>query len=364
MHSSIFFFDSRAIQINEIGRIKNHADEFEYPILDFAREWLSPSIKKFEIQTSGSTGTPKKITLAREQIKESIKLTKDFFNLKPGQVALLCLDTNFIAGRMMIFRAIEIGLDLVCAPPVANPLEHIDCASPISFAALVPYQLESILKSPSSIARLNKIEKVILGGAKVSPSLIERIQPLPTQFYETYGMTETITHVAIRKLNPPENNFTALPGVSFSTDNRNCLVIRATHLGSNSIITNDVVELSGSKSFKLIGRADNIINTGGVKVSPEALEDKIESILSPFLDGKDFFIAGVNDPAFGQKVVLFMESAPLQEPDKNKILSQLKLHLEKWEVPKDIICVPLFKKTESGKVNRLETIKSIPALSS
>jgi len=352
-----FIFNSKRVAFSEIERWTNPLNEFEGKILTFAREWLSKK-QEFTVQTSGSTGSPKPIVLTRNQITASAKLTKDYFNLKAGQNALLCLDPDFIAGKMMIVRALEVGMNLICAPPTANPLEKISIDSSISFAAFVPYQLEAILNHPGSLVQLAKIEKVIVGGAKVSSSAIDKIQTQPTQFFETYGMTETITHVAIRKLNPVESLFIALPGITFSIDKRSCLAIHANHLGSKPIITNDVVELASATSFSLMGRVDNIINTAGVKISPEEVERKISTVMANNWDGCEYFIAGVKDKLFGEISVLFVESKPVDDGLTGLIIELMKPQLKKWEIPKKIVCIPAFKRTSSGKVNRAESVLS------
>jgi o-succinylbenzoate---CoA ligase len=325
---------------------------FEGRVFSFASEWLDMEHQTFEVQTSGSTGNPKKISLSRAQLKASANLTKEFFQLKQGDTALLCLDPTFIAGKMMIVRAIEIGMDLICLPPTADPLSDLFIEAPIHFAAFVPYQLEAILKSQSSISKLEKIETVIVGGANVSNTTIEKLQTLPTKFFETYGMTETITHVAVRRLNPMENNFKALKGVSFSTDSRDRLVIEASHLGIDPIVTTDIVELISPTEFQLIGRADNIINTGGVKISPEAVEEKIANLHLPFLKERNFLIVGIKDEGLGQRVVLLLEGQTLSKQQQEKSIAELKLHLQKWEVPKEIVHVIEFARTENGKVIR------------
>jgi o-succinylbenzoate---CoA ligase len=347
-----FIFSSHRINQDEIDIDLANQKGFEGQVLSFASDWLDMGHQTFEVQTSGSTGNPKKIFLSRTQLKASANLTQEFFQLKRGCTALLCLDPTFIAGKMMVVRAIEIGMDLICLPPTADPLKDLSIEAPITFAALVPYQLEAILKSPSSLSKLNKIKTVIVGGAKVSNSIIEKLQSHQTRFFETYGMTETITHVAVRSLNPLENNFKALKGFSFSKDSRDCLVIRAGHLEIEPIVTTDIVELISPTEFQLIGRADNIINTGGIKISPEAVEEKIANLKLPYLNGKIFLITGIKDESLGQRVVLFVEREKLTMQEQEQLLSELKLHLIKWEVPKEIICLKEFARTESGKVIR------------
>ncbi len=360
-HSSIFIFDKLSISILTVQNKPKLLSGFEQKVIQLAEEWLSPK-NEFEFQTSGSTGTPKQIAFTRAQIKSSVKLTQNFFGLQAGQAALLCLDPNFIAGKMMIVRALEIGVDLICLPPSANPLENLKEDSVIEFAALVPYQLEAILASDAATKKLNRIKKVIVGGAAVPDDLIQRLQSLSSRFYETYGMTETLTHVAVRKLNPVEPAFHPLPGVKIFLNDRLCLNIQANHLSPEIIRTNDLANILPDGSFSLIGRYDNIINTAGVKVSPEEVERKISTVMSNNLSGLHYFIGGVKDKAFWERVVLLVESEPIPDAIKNSITGQMRLILKKWEVPKEIICIPSFKRTSSGKVNRIETKFSKPDL--
>jgi len=271
--------------------------DFERKVLNFTQAWLSEK-ETFEFQTSGSTGTPQRMSFHRNEIRASVRLTQQTFELLNGQKALLCLDPDFIAGKMMIARALEIGLDLHCLAPSADPLQSWK-PEPIKFAAMVPYQLEAILQSGTSIQKLSHIDTIIVGGSAVSTQLENKLQNLPTRFYETYGMTETLTHIAIRKLNPAEKEFHTLPGVKISLDQRLCLNIQVEHLGPETIQTNDLVTLLASDSFQVIGRYDNIINTAGIKVSPESVESKIAEALHTTLPGIDYFIVGEKDESFG-----------------------------------------------------------------
>lgn len=347
-------FKNLKIRSNELLEFDfNGLSDYEKKVLSLARDWVSQK-EHFEFQTSGSTGAPRKVVFHRSQIKESARLTKDTFRLVEGYEGLLCLDPDFVAGKMMIIRALEIGMNLHCIPPIANPVETLDAA--IDFAALVPFQLESILNSTSS-DKINQIKTAILGGSPVSENLTRRIQSTTTRFYETYGMTETLTHVAVRKLNPPQNEFHVLPGIRINTDENQCLSITAAHLSTEVIQTNDLVEITSESTFRITGRLDNIINTGGVKISPESLEIRIAPILENALPGHHYFVAGLTDQSFGERVVLYVESKDLPPDVKNQILGECKSKLLKWEVPKEIIAVPEFSRTNSGKINRQATLQ-------
>jgi O-succinylbenzoic acid--CoA ligase len=347
-------FKEFSVEAKALDSLNRNLSEFEQGVIDFAREWLSGK-STFEFQTSGSTGAPQKIKFNRSQIEASAKLTRQTFKLEKNQTALLCLDPEFIAGKMMIVRALEIGMDLVCIPPSANPLVELTNSTIIHFAAFVPYQLNTILNSSSSTGKLSQIKKVIVGGSQVQDNLIQKIHYLSTEFFETYGMTETLTHIAIRKLNLPENSFKTLPGVKVFLDERQCLNVQAEHLG-DPIRTNDLAEITSKGIFKIIGRYDNIINTGGAKVSPEDIERKIASIMNTNLNGSEYFIGSMPDKTFGERVVLFIEGRGIDTNVIALLIELMRPALKKWEAPKEIITIPTFRRTDSGKVNRKSTI--------
>jgi O-succinylbenzoic acid--CoA ligase len=351
----MFYFNNKTLSSSELKTYKP-ANAFEEKVKTFTLEWLSDK-QEFSFQTSGSTGQPKKITFTRQQMEASARLTQQTFDLQRGQNALLCLDPDFVAGKMMIVRTLEIGMNLVVVEPSANPLEKLTFKDPIEFAAFVPYQLSAILQNPKTKEKLNNISKAIIGGASSSKELVESLQVCSTQFYETYGMTETLTHVAIRKLNPPELAFRALPGVTLWLNTNLCLSLQLDHLGIDRIETNDVVQLQTRDTFTVTGRYDNMINTAGLKVSPEMLELKIKDIMQKHFNDSAFFIGGVKDKQFGEKVVLFVEHAFISDSVRNIAFDQMKQVLRAFEVPKEIVAVPAFKRTEVGKLKRQETIQ-------
>lgn len=352
-----FIFGDRIIDVNDISSLEIGGNDFEGKVLTFAKDWLSNK-NEFEFKTSGSTGISKKITFYRKQIKASAQLTINTFKLTAGQTALLCLEPDFIAGKMMIVRSLEGNLNLVCLPPSANPLEGL-VHTTIDFAALVPYQLDAILKNPLTVNKLSRIKKIIVGGASVSKNLEQPLQKFSAIFYETYGMTETLTHIAIRKLNPPEESFHLLEGIKISTDEENCLGIIAHHISDSILQTNDVAEIIGGNRFKILGRRDNIINTGGIKVQPEIIEHKILNSELPSLKNRNFIVTGIPHLTLGQQVVLIIEGDAPASSEILTIIELLRSHLEKFEVPKSIHYLHQIPRTESGKINRLLAKQSI-----
>ncbi|TMU57670.1 AMP-binding protein [Flagellimonas algicola] len=334
---------------------------FEKSIGDFLVEW-GMDTPVVMVQTSGSTGTPKDISLTKEHMVNSALSTGSYFNLQPGDTALLCLPCSSIAGKMMLIRALVLGLELDYVEPSSTPLSGI--GKNYDFSAMVPLQVEK------SLTQFDQIKTLIIGGASVSLELREKLKTIPAQCYETYGMTETITHVAVKAIqnsklkienseNPKveqsngrtiqQSNFSALPNITFSQDNRGCLVIDAPKISDKPVVTNDIVALHSETEFQWLGRFDSVINSGGVKLIPEQIEQKIAPLVAA-----RFFVVGIPDETLGQKLVLVIEG---EETDSSELLQQIKSlkDLEKYEVPKDILYSSTFFETTSGKVDRLKT---------
>ena len=302
----------------------------------FISDWYSPK-DEMMLQTSGSTGKPKSISVKKGWMKNSAQLTGKTFGLKEGDTALLCMPMKYVAGKMMVVRALKLGLDLKVVEPFSKPLKNID--EPIDFAAMVPMQLEK------SLDQIEKMKTLLVGGGKVNPKLVEKIQGISTQVNETYGMTETLTHVAIKPLNGPNKSdvFQALDGIQFEMDDRSCLVIFAPMMNPNPVVTNDLVELVDETSFRWLGRIDNVINSGGIKIIPELVEAKLTEVVS----SRRYFIAGLPDESLGEKVVLVIEG------DEIEISLDV---LEKYERPKEIYFISKFVEIESGKVIQKESL--------
>ena len=310
-------------------------EDFEKPVGDFLLDWFD-SKSYIEMETSGSTGTSKTISVSKQAMVDSALATGDFFDLQPGNSALQCLPVKYVAGKMMLVRAMILGLDLEFVAPSSHPLDNNEID--FDFVAMVPLQAQN------SIPELKKVKKMIVGGAAVNKALEKQLLKLPTEVYETYGMTETITHIAARKLG--EKAFTVLPYVTISYDDRNCLVIHAPRISDEVIITNDIVELVNENQFIFLGRIDNVINSGGIKLIPEQIEEKLASKIS-----QRFFIASKPDNELGEKVVLVIEG------EKYELDDSLYESLGKYEKPKEVVFISKFKETTTGKILRKETIK-------
>ena len=310
-------------------------EDFEKPVGDFLLDWFD-SKDFIEMQTSGTTGAPKKITISKQAMVNSALATGDFFHLKPGDKALHCLPVKYVAGKMMLVRAMIIGLDLEFVAPSSHPL--LNNETDFDFIAMVPLQAQN------SLGELKRVKKLIVGGAAINKVLEKNLLKLTTEVYETYGMTETITHIAARKLG--ERAFTVLPNVTISYDDRKCLVIHAPRISDDVITTNDIVELVNENQFIFLGRLDNIINSGGIKIMPEQVEQKLANKIQQL-----YFIASKPDNELGEKVILVIEG------DKQEFDENLFEDLDKYEKPKEIVFIPKIKVNASGKIIRKESLK-------
>jgi O-succinylbenzoic acid--CoA ligase len=284
--------------------------------------------------TSGTTGDAKTIRIEKNAMVQSAISTGDFFGLQPGDRVLHCLPVNFIAGKMMFVRSFILGLDMDFVAPSSYPLENND--EKYDFAAMVP------LQAKNSIKKLTNIKKVIIGGVKIHKSLEQELVKLPIEIYETYGMTETITHIAAKKVG--QEAFTTLPNVTVSKNENQCLEILAKNIGNEKIVTNDIVKLISDTQFIWLGRYDNVINSGGIKIMPEQVESKLSTLIP-----RRYFVDGVQDENLGEKVVLFVEGEPIN------IDSSVFDVLDRYEKPKDIVFIPKFKETATGKIMRTES---------
>lgn len=332
-----FHFDKEALFQLAYSLIKE-GKEHEIDLGVFLLDWLDDK-ETIELTTSGTTGVPKVITIKKQSMVHSAIATGNFFNLHPQDKALLCLPARYIAGKMMIVRAMMLGLEL----DIMVPSSHLDDLLPhkaYDFVAIVPLQAEN------SLDKLHQFKKIIIGGAKVSDDLASKLKNIKSDIYETYGMTETITHIAAKKIG--EAYFNVLEHVSISNDERNCLVIDAQSVSDEKVITNDIVEILNEKQFKWIGRYDNVINSGGIKLFPEQIEAKLASKI-----GNRFFITSLPDDVLGSKVVLIIEG--LEQVIDTTIFNSL----DKFEKPKEILFVSEFVETETKKINRIRTLKKI-----
>jgi len=312
-------------------------------IIETIRDWRSETDKVI-VKTSGSTGKPKPIALSKESMIASAKKTIGYFELKQGMNMLLNLPAGFIAGKMMVVRAIVGDMNLICVPPSKTPISGMKVN--IDFAAMTPYQVQSTLSDADS--NIDQIEKLIIGGAPISIQLRQKIKTLTTRCYMTYGMTETITHIAVQPLNGEgaSDYFELLEGVTISTKDGN-LIIEAEHLEDKHIVTNDQVEILDDAKFRWKGRSDFVINSGGVKLHPESIEAKLSKLI-----GAPYLILGEKHETLGQCIALIIATPQYNAPALKKLNDDMKLILERYEIPKKTYFVDELKTTTTGKVKR------------
>jgi len=328
--------------------------EFEKATLAFCQAWLTGQ-QNFYIETSGSTGTPKKIVLHRSHMEASARLTEKALNLQANFNSLLCLDPRYIAGQMMLVRGMVTGMNVVAIEPCANPLAKIQGVQ-IDFAAVVPYQLHAILSSSETKIKLNSLKCLLIGGSPLDAPTIDILNDLACSCYASYGMTETLTHIALQKLNGENRQdfFQTLEGVTVSIDQRDCLIIHAPHIGDAEIITNDMVEILSPTKFRWLGRFDHVINSGGVKLIPEKIEKAIEPIFAGLHLSNRYFVSSYPHATLGEQVVLIIEGS-VSAKTVAQLSQLLNAQLSRYEIPKEIKMISKFEFTSTGKTDRGKT---------
>lgn len=312
-------------------------------IFQFILQWFDSS-ESITQKTSGSTSTPKNIELKKSAMKASARRTISFFNLQKDELVWLCLPIDYIAGKMQVVRCIEGNLKLIVSEPVSVPEVP---ELPIKFAALVPMQLKRMFHQNQLVSN---IDTIILGGAASNISLIRSLQNLKTKVYATYGMTETCSHIALQRLNGvnPDSAFFALDGINVFADSADCLIIEAFDLIESPIETNDLVKFIDKRHFRIIGRADNVINSGGLKISPEEIEAAIAKEFN-----LEIVLIGIPDQELGQKLVLVSEKY-ISKEQWDKIIHFITMNFGKNKVPKLKKILKDFPRTNSMKLVRSE----------
>lgn len=314
-------------------------EELHAKVVRFCQQWENGD--SISIHTSGSTGKPKEITFTKAQFIVSALKTIAFFNLQRNSKSLLCLSPDTIGGKMMMVRALVGNYPLVLTNPSLDPFEHVE--EQIDFVALVPAQLAHILNNPTSLSKLKTVKHILIGGADIPTDLISQLRIHKITAYQSYGMTETISHVALREIGE-DTTYHAMPGIHFTRQN-DCLTIHYPEIQSKPIQTTDIVELIGEKSFHWKGRADFVINSGGKKIHPEELEKR----LSSYISGR-FILSSIPHPIWGEALVLLSELpiALKKETFENKFPT--------FEIPKFAQTVPMIF-TANGKIQRKLTLE-------
>lgn len=333
---------------------------------DFLQEWNSPS-ETLLVHTSGSTGKPKPMWVEKQRMLNSAHITCDFLGFRPGDSALLCMSLDYIAGKMMVVRSIERKLRLFSVKPSGHPLSDESLTKMVEmdfdFVAMVPMQVYNTLQVPQERERLSRIKHLIIGGGAIDDALADELRSLPGAVWSTYGMTETLSHIALRRLNGEEASEWYQPfdsvGVSLNSDG--CLVIDAPLVCSEPLVTNDIAEIKQQETsshssdassslktssphvlFRIKGRKDNVICSGGIKIQIE----EVENLLRQHLDAP-FLLAKKKDEKFGEIAVLVTESSDLEGVEA--ICRQV---LPKYWVPRQYLHFDQLPMTETGKPKR------------
>lgn len=321
-------------------------------LADFLAEWYSAT-PTMQLQTSGSTGAPATLHADKSAMLASAQLSCRIFGLENGQQALLCLPLRYVAGKMMVIRALAAGLHLLVREPSSTPLERV--FTPVDFAAMVPLQAARTLAQPGGANALGRIRTLLLGGGFIDPALEASLRALPNRIYASYGMTETLSHIALRRVNGPDASeaYTPLPGVKLSTDADGALQVCVPHLGIEHLQTNDMAEIREDGSFIILGRRDAVINSGGIKIQAEELENNIQASVS----GITALALPAPHPELGECIALLWEGAAGKESELTKACEQLPKHHR----PLHILRVNL-PRTVGGKPARAAAKEMLPVL--
>lgn len=325
-------------------------------------QWWYCTEEPLTLTTSGTTGQPVPKTFQRKQVIAAARSSMPLLGPPAKGTSLLAIHSGFAGGRMLLIRALLANNNLVCVPPTANPLRSIG-DTPIHYASFVPYQVDEILKDDHDTQRLSAIATVLIGGAAISAATWSKLCSLPNRIYSTYGMTETLSHIALRQAGTGDSGYTPVPGITITTDARGCIVAESDWLGK--IITNDLAEWADptgrSQQFIWRGRADSMINTGGILVSPDQIEENLSDYFNQHPEVTSYFVAGEPDERLGQRVVLFIESEHWLNTPKNisALENHCRLHLRKEQIPRRIDVRCNFRRTGSGKIDRSGTAEKI-----
>jgi o-succinylbenzoate---CoA ligase len=314
---------------------------WEQKILHFILRFLDPSDSIVQ-ESSGTTGKPKKIDLSKDSMIRSALQTIRKFGLGKDHTALLCLSTDYIAGKMMIVRALISGMDLIWIEPSACPAVPVKRS--IDLCAMVPLQVYNLIGKGSSFSG---IKNLLIGGSEISPELESKLKTVSSHIYETFGMAETCSHIALRRINSRNATpwFRTMPGIKISADRRSCLVIEAPFL-PDKVVTNDMVDILRNNRFLWKGRIDNLINSGGIKIHPEHLEKRIAEIL-----GHESYVVGIPDNKLGQKLVM-VTTHPWSSVERAAILDALRDQLPSYHIPAEIMVLCSFPRNRSQKIDR------------
>lgn len=329
--------------LNDLLKVYPEAKQLVQFILDWQQNKTS-----FQFHTSGSTGSPKVIDVLREQIVASVMATGKYLGLKPEHRALLALNPNFVASIMMVARCLHLDMDLLLQRPTTNPIQQLDRS--VDFASFVPMQIYKMIEV-GDIEKISLIRQVLVGGAPLSTAAFVRLSNLKTNIYLTYGMTETVSHIALMPVKGSLKDacYEVLPGIDIGEDKDHCLHVTGAVTNHVSVQTNDIVTILMDHKFRWLGRRDHVINSGGIKIQPERVEEAIRPLLP---DGVDCMVSWVPDENLGSACVLISENYALSKDEFKCLQDVVKETFSKHHIPKSNYTLEAFVRTPSGKLQR------------
>ena len=340
MNSETLLIRGRRFGADDLPLLRADTDRFiREELADFLAEWFAdrPTVS---VQTSGSTGAPKIMHVEKSRMRASARMTCSFLGLRPGHSALLCMPLRYIGAKMVVVRAVECGLDLHCVEPSGHPLGTLDRAP--DFLAMTPAQVFSSLEHPREAELLRETRHLIIGGGAVGADLARTLKTFPHAVWSTYGMTETLSHIALRRLSGPDASdwYSPFEGVSLRLTEHSTLAISAPAVCEEEIITNDIAVLDAAGRFRILGRRDNVINSGGVKIQIEEVEEKLRPVMPCA-----FQITAVPDARFGEAVAMLVTEARDDWSDCFRVL-------ERYARPKHVFTVSSLPRTGTDKPDR------------
>lgn len=347
----IFSFDSKSVLQLEPETSSAH---FNHAI-QFCKDWLNGK-QHFVFHTSGSTGEPKTIELNRMQLEASAMATIQALQLTSNEKIFICVNTQLIAGTMMLVRGMLLNCELFLIEPSSDPFIFLDSFHQMTFASFVPMQLHGILNR-QEFGKLNQFKNILVGGAALNLELEKKLSQATCAVFHTYGMTETVSHIALKRIGV-DQYFSLLPHIEIKKDDRGCLCIKGAVTNNLWLITNDLVDLNDATHFSILGRVDEVINSGGVKIMPQKVEQALHQVLSDLnLPCKDLFVTSKKDNQLGEKLIAVFCCQSFSKEIEMKVKSELQKVLTKYEVPKEFLYVSSFEKTPSGKIDKLKTLE-------
>lgn len=356
-----FFVQNQSFTYEEVKEgAYQFQDEYYHETLNFCRDWLRGK-ETFTFNTSGSTGSPKSIITDRKHMQISAQGTIDMLGLTSNEKIYLCISSKMIGGAMLLVRGMILGCDITITAPSSNPLASVDSKHEYTLVSFAPMQVFALHEDEALRNKLSLFKHVLLGGAPADKQLLNLLGNLPCKVWQTYGMTETLSHVALRELGK-ETYYKVMPDVKIRIDERNCLCICAPVTDDQWLVTNDVVKLIDDTHFELLGRIDEVINSGGIKFFSYDIEHAIlERFNELEMPPRPMFVCRKTDEKFGEIAVVVMLGEPLNEEMMEDLKNHCKATLGKYAAPKKFYFVDEFERLESGKPDRKATIAKVLA---